>query len=892
MIQPPLSSILQAKITPPRLPQTLVEQKTRAILYQKAQNKALVLISAPAGYGKTTFANGYCQSVPGINCWYSLDSADNDTVVFGRYLVASFSQKLSLSKSLCARANQGLYQSLSDLVHELLIELQTAIEPLRLVFDDFHQLHHPSILSALNLFFSYRPPQLQIIIATRSGPEGLQRSFSQQSTLRLTSKDLQIGVEAVSDLFGSHGHVISTQTAQQLHQTTQGWITGLKLITLSHRDNIPLQATASSLQGAEIRNYLFHEIYANLSSELQSFLTKTAICERFNHELAQTLTNLQHIAPLLDAIDQQQFFLSHYGDDGLWFRYHPLLGEFLRGLICGTPQACELHLRAASWWLNQGQINIAAQHLAMSRSHIEIVQFLLDKGWLLFNSGYTQALAECLGALPATIIAANLHLTSMNAWLEYVVRRRPEKTLRLIRTAEQHLLQSQPSKEAHEKILALLGSVQAHVLVDTGEITQAQAIAESALRCWNHEPQSIKCAAIHSVLSDIAVENGDLRLALEHSLKAADLDRTHGLFLGVYWHLHQQSLLAYLNGNLNFAAQLIDNGMALAKHQKLGYIPRYDAWLRNKARLLTLRLQFHDAENHLQTALLHTEAWPNEQVLIQVDLCHIALAQQDLEKIEHLRQALESALFTTAQPTNTRAEICNALVRCWSLRRDTSSLIRFIETTPQPEQQTTSHQQMTSRSLALAHLQLGALEEAASILVSGIEQARTTHLLTDYHQNIVLLVAILWKKTLQQQALQHIAATLEWIGSQQAYLIALAHAEYIEEPLAAFVLNNNGMATSTAKRILQLIKQSKSNRGKHHELPDAVKSQGLTRQEWQLLQLITQGLSNDEICDQLNLAMNTVRSHIRRLNKKMGATSRKEAIQAGLCLQAANQNNL
>ena len=879
---------LQVKITGPRLPNTLLQQLTQTDLFQKARECALVLICAPAGYGKTTFASAYCHTTPGINCWYSLDEADNETVVFGRYLVASLAQHLTISEALQQKAALGAYQNLSDLFHELLLELERCPGPIRLVFDDFHLLQNASILVAFNLFLEYLPQQLQIVISSRTEPETLQRLCSQQTILRVTAQDLLLGEDAVVQLFSAHGHTISGEEAKCLNHKAQGWVTGLKLIALNHREAVPLAATTATLQGTEIRHYLFHEVYAHFKEPLRQFLTKTSICERFSRDLAKVLTGIPQVEPLLQAIDQQQFFLSRFGEDGAWFRYHPLLAEFLRTQIENTEEVCKLHLLAATWWQEAGQLHIAAHHYALSGDINGIKQFLLDQGETLFNSGHAQALAACLASLPASAIAENLHITAMYAWLEHVVNRRPERVLPLIQAAEQALRRSHSAEAAQARIVAELGSVQASMCLAAGDIGRATVLAETALQQWSHEPQSIKCAPIHSILCDIAMQNGDLAAAMDHSLRAAALDRSHGFFQGVFWHLSQQAVHAYYSGDLKGMACLLDSAMTLVKQEGLGYLPIYDSWLRSKARLLWLRLQFADAEQQLKMAVAHNEAWPHEQVLNYVQLCQIALARQDVAAIDHLGGLLEAMWFNCAHSVHTQAELGYVLVQLWILRGDSAMLQRFILKVPAPVLPRGPDMQTVARSLALAHLALHEYEQATNIMVPALELARQAGLQADFHQDTVLYVAMLWQQGQEQCALALLQPTLLWVGDQQAYMVILTHSQWLEAPVEALA-----QLDRTASHLLQLLKQrrSQSLRSRHNALPDAVRAYGLTRQEWQLLQLIALELSNDAICDSLHISMNTVRSHIRRVNKKLGIATRGEAIKACVKLQAAGLLN-
>lgn len=876
---------LHAKITVPSLPHLLLDEQRRAGLYHRMQQSPLILLCTPAGYGKTTLASAYCQRSKVAACWYALDEADNEGVVFGRYLVASLQRQAMLSPALLQRASTGLYQSLGELMREVLLQLQDRSEPLILVLDDFHLLHQPAVLDALQLFIRYRPPCLQVLLITRIEPPSLQRLLlSQQTLLRVSASELQLDEHAVQTLFSHYGHSISTSSARRLHQRAEGWITGLKLIALNHGHSA-LEGSDVPLQGVDIRNYLFHEVYARLDPPLQHFLVCTSIVERFNPELARVLSGIPQLEPLFQAIEQQQLFMSRSGDDGGWFRYHPLLAEFLRGRLDDPAQYGELHARAARWWQDGGQLHMAARHYAASGGATASSTFLLDHGWTLFNSGHGEALSECLRSLPPAQIAANLHLCSMQAWLEYVLRRRPRRVLPLLHAAEAALLQTLPAPAAAQQMLALLGSIRASVLLEAGDKDEASIIANAALLQWRHDPHSIKCAAIHSVLSDIALDNGDLPTALGHSQQAARLDRSHQLYLGVFWHLHQQAVLACCRGELHSGRQLLDAAMAVVKEQGLGYLPRYDYWLRSSARLCWLRLQLQQAQQHVDMAVSHNRSWPHEQLLNQIWLCQIALARHDAASIAPVLPALEGALHDATLAQGPRAELHHLLTQLWVQRQDLAALLAFAESTPVPSAAPNPCTQMQCRSLARARLALQQLTAASQVLQIAIDSAAASGLLADLHQAALLQCAVLWQQGRPDAALALLDAALLWIAAQDAPMLVLMQQDDLVAPLQAIEQHGSPPARHMATRLLQLLRQrhSRTRRG-HSDLPDVARAHGLTPQEWQLLQLVAASLGNEEICDRLHVSMNTVRSHIRRLNRKLGIGTRSEAVELGLAL--------
>lgn len=877
-----MTATLQAKIQPPQLPSVVIAARQQRADFVRAQAAGLVLVCAPAGYGKTTWVRAYCANQTRMICWYSLDEPDDDPRVFGPYLVSCFAQQFRLSAELMQRAQDGHYQQTQELLGALLVELEAQPQPACLVLDDVHHLQHPALVSALAFLVRYLPASIQTVLASRLEPQALSRQYLQKNGLRIGRNELCWDDASIIALFDAHGHRLTPELAGQLNVQIEGWVTGLKLVALNHQAGADCSAIGRHLPGRDIEHYLFYEIYSRQPPELRQFLRRTAVVERFNRALAEHLLGEPgQVEFWLQQLERQQFFLTSLGEARDWFRYHPLLSAFLCAQL-EIDEARQLQVRAANWWEQAGQLAIAARHYALSRDSEPIFGFLLREGSNLFNRAHTQALAACLDVLPARIIAGSLQLTALCAWFEHVIQRRPERVTPLLAAAEQSIRAALPREQAEIEIVAHFGSVQSSVWLEAGETERAVPLAERTYAQYLRLPDSIFPAPLFSALSDIAVQRGELAQAGQYSVQAAEFDRTHQMFLGVFWHLHQQAVIAWHSGDFGEAEQLLAHAMHLISQHRLGFIPRHDSWLRSKARLCRQRLQHQEALHWLELALAHNEAWPHEQILNQVELAQTLLAQQDWSRLQPLAAELESAWFNRSHWPRMQAALEQVLVQLWSLRQDQSMLKRYLRVRLTPVQYRSPEAQLTAQTQAWAQLALGEPAAALHSLTTAVATARQHSLWLAYHQGCLLQAAAYWQLAEPEQAQALLADSLDWVQSQQALMTVLTLGHWLEAPLAALAGSH-----PLAARSLQLWRkrQNPLSRRQQPDIPESVRVLGLTRQEWRILQRLTDGLSNDELCDRLHLSMNTIRSHIRRINKKIGANTRTEAVQIGLSLQ-------
>jgi LuxR family maltose regulon positive regulatory protein len=353
----------------------------------------LTLISAPAGFGKTTLLSEWIAACGRPVAWLSLDSSDNDLARFLAYIDAALQTICpDFDPKLPEASPPGLAQSIEPAISTLIDHLGNLTQDFILALDDYQQIKEMSIHEAINLIIEHQPTQMHLVIATRSDPPihfARLRGHGQLTELR--QRDLRFSTQEVTDFLTTvMGLRLSTAQASLIEERTEGWVAGLQMAALSLQGSDDIDEAIDSFGGSShyIMDYLLEEVLLRLPDDLQTFLLHTSILDRLSgplcdaliqtkelclvHAGAQGFPSTALIAPpnyrsseqILDELEHANLFLVPLDMRREWFRYHHLFSELLRLRLEKTqPElAPELHRRACEWYEQNGYPEEAAQH--------------------------------------------------------------------------------------------------------------------------------------------------------------------------------------------------------------------------------------------------------------------------------------------------------------------------------------------------------------------------------------------------------------------------------------------------------------------------------------------------------------------------------------------------
>jgi LuxR family maltose regulon positive regulatory protein len=385
----------------------------------------LTLISAPAGFGKTTLVTEWIADHAQPVAWLALDEGDSDPIRFLTYVVAAM-------QTIAPEMGGGILNLLQapqpPLVETLLTPLVNALAALPqefvLVLDDYHVLDSTEIDAVLGYVVDNQPPQMHLIITTREDPRlPLARLRVRGQLTELRAADLRFTAEEAAEfLNNAMGLALSAEDVAALERRTEGWIAGLQLAAISMRGIDNRSAFIHSFTGSHhfVLDYLMEEVLSHQPLPIHDFLLKTSILDRMCHALcAALLQDDSDARGILEGIRQANLFLIPLDNERRWYRYHHLFSDLLRKRLGQSPDMdmSALHIRASAWYEANGFEVEAFQHAA-SAGDIERAERLISgSGVPFYFAGITQPVLRWLSSLSTQVLDARPSLWVIYAWV-------------------------------------------------------------------------------------------------------------------------------------------------------------------------------------------------------------------------------------------------------------------------------------------------------------------------------------------------------------------------------------------------------------------------------------------------------------------------------------------
>jgi LuxR family maltose regulon positive regulatory protein len=415
--------ILTTKLyIPPPQPHAVLRSRLIERLNEGLHRK-LTLISAPAGFGKTTLASAWIAGCGRRAAWLSLDDADNDSTRFLAYLVAALQ---TMAPTISAGVVELLQSSqpppIDALLPMLLNQIATMPQPAILVLDDYHVLDAKPIDQALAFLLERLPPQLHLVIATREDPPlPLARLRARGQLTELRAADLRFTyAEAAAFLEEVMGLSLSAPDIAALEARTEGWIAGLQLAALSmqgHQD-VPGFIRAFAGDHRYILDYLVEEVLQRQPEHIRSFLLQTSILDRLHGSLCDAVTGQADGIARLHALERGNFFVVPLDDTRQWYRYHHLFAEVLSAhLRAEQPDlVATLHRRASAWYEQQGSSADAIRHALAAEDFARAADLLELAVPAMRSSRQEATVLSWLRALPDEVLHVRPVLSVAYAW--------------------------------------------------------------------------------------------------------------------------------------------------------------------------------------------------------------------------------------------------------------------------------------------------------------------------------------------------------------------------------------------------------------------------------------------------------------------------------------------
>ena len=378
---------------------------------EPGQGRKLTLISAPAGFGKTSLLSEWLAIGRRPVAWLSLDEGDDDLARFLTYAVAALRTVApAIGEQLLSALESSPLPPTAVLLTPLINEIAAIQTGFIFVLDDYHVLESPAIDDALTFLIDHLPPALHLVITTREDPNlPIARWRARGQLTELRAADLRFTpAEAAEFLNRVMGLALSTEEVAILETRTEGWIAGLQLAALSiqGRQDIPGFIRSFAGEHRYIVDYLVEEVLSRQPEAVRNFLMQTAILDRLNGSLCDAVTGQEGGRQRLEALQRGNFFVVPLDDHRHWYRYHHLFAEVLRAyLMAEQPdQVSGLHLRASEWYEQHGSTTEAIGHALAGQAFARAAELIERVFPAMSRSRQEATLLGWLRALPEALV--------------------------------------------------------------------------------------------------------------------------------------------------------------------------------------------------------------------------------------------------------------------------------------------------------------------------------------------------------------------------------------------------------------------------------------------------------------------------------------------------------
>ena len=391
--------IIATKLHIPRSRSTLVARPRLSRRLHEGLDRTLTLITAPAGYGKTTLLGEWVMTLDNPVAWVSLDHGDNDRMRFWTHTLAalkqaypSFDQQNVLRHAAEDPSGESLIAALVNGLHRI---PQTTV----LVWDDFHHIEEASILKGVAYLLERMPSHVHLYLASRNDPSlPLSKLRAENRLIGLDASDLRFVPDETTEFFAKCGGLqLSDEDAAAVQKKTEGWAAAMRLAVLSLHEHADPASLICKLTGTErdISDYFFEEVFARQSETMQHFLLYTSILDRMTGELCQAVTGIAESHAYLQQLDKGNLFLAALDERREWYRYHHLFRQFLTAqLKMREPKKWKTcHMAAGTWLEHNGYAHEAVDHYLKAAGHEQALslieqlsQGLMDKEWTTLST--------------------------------------------------------------------------------------------------------------------------------------------------------------------------------------------------------------------------------------------------------------------------------------------------------------------------------------------------------------------------------------------------------------------------------------------------------------------------------------------------------------------------
>ena len=867
-----MEQLLTTKLyIPPTRPNLVPRPNLIEQLNQGVKGK-LVLISAPAGFGKTTLLSDWVGESDLPAAWLSLDKGDNEHSQFLIYFIAALQ---TIDDSL-GKTTQAILQSpqappVESMLTALINEIAGLPQDFVMILDDYHVIENLAIHETLTFLLEHLPPLIHLVISSRSDPFlPLSRLRARSEMTELRTEDLRFSTrEAAVFLNQVMGLSLSETDVLSLESRTEGWIAGLQLAAISLQGKEDTSELIRSFSGSHriILDYLIDEVLEQQTENIQSFLLKTAILERMTGSLCDALTGLKDGQQTLEFLEHANLFIVPLDNERCWYRYHHLFADLLRVRQNQSiardeiGSMAELNIRASEWYEDNGLEIEAFQHAAAANDIDRAERLVAGEGVQLQYRGAATLVRNWLESLPATELDARPSLWVTYASALNLIGRAPEAEEKL--QAAEAALRNAESGDKTNDIIGHIATIRAMIAVGQHDLDTIIVQSRRALEYLNPDNLTLRTIASWTLGYTYQLQ-GDRDAASQAYTEVLSSSRASGDIISTLAATTGLGNIQESRNQLYLAIESYQRGLELfgdppqpvACGVYLGLAGIYYEWneLKTAEQYGQLSLQLAQQVENLDTPALS-----------YILLARLKLAQGDtagaVKLITNAEQFVHQHNFVHRE-----REVATSKVIALLHQDDLADAARLAEKHALPISQ------------ARVFLAQGDTLSSLAVLEPFRQQVEAKGVEAERLKVMVLQAIALHEHGDREKAVQLLGETLA-MAEPGGFIRTFVD----EGPPMARLLNeiqNLRIAPHYVRRLLATFPTKESERTEllkrgatETELIDP-----LSERELEVLQLLKTELTGPEIAEELVIALSTFQSHTKSIYSKLNVNNRRAAV--------------
>lgn len=900
-----LHSLLATKFLLPVPSHELIARPHLLALLNAGLRQRLILVSAAAGFGKTTllasWVRSFAPSHPPV-AWVSLDAGDNAPVQFWTYVLTALQQcQPGISTLPFATLFEMPQPSWQAVLTALINSLAEPRDPLVLVLDNYEEITEPAIHGLLSSLLTYLPPTLCVVLTTRTDPPfSLARLRAQAQILELRTEQLRATSEEMAAfLRGAMDLRLSAQSIQEVDAHLQGWWAGMQLTALACKGKAPPKDLLQVSQGNQhaLFEYLMQEVLLRQDEKVQSFLLRTSILPRLCSSLCNAVLEQQDSQCLLEEVERANLFLNSLDSERQWYAYHPFFASVLRAQLERTAPAEVplLHLRASQWYAVQQMRSEAIQHALQAREWSWAATLMEEIPsqhiWSRFKDALLRSWIE---QLPREVVrerprlclaeAASLFWTAPPGVTESWVRDARSAWTR----AHQREEQTDRARGIYEPgapmfLLGEIAALQAAIAgFYHGDAGATQAFCQEAL---THLEEQHWAARLQVTFAQTRahIAQGDFERTMQHMQTAWNRIKAEGdqTLESIYWReaVWESMMAGQLHQAWHWSQQAIHTLQTLER--PLPPQPAQLCWFYGyQAKILHEWNRLEEAQHLAEQAIQLGEQTEMLMFLHSgyTILLQLALSQERWEEARKVSQQLAYVGQITASPYRAALWSCVDQMRFWLACGDLEQARRWVGNlkrgAPLVSALAREKQGVAFVRLLLAESQP---EHALYLLLSLVDGATAEQRWYDVLEMWLLQVRAYHLLQHQQEALARLSQAVH-LGAPEGYI-----RRFVDEgPLMAALLSqlreqeHREEDLPYLETLARAFNQAQPTRLENE--PSPLLLDPLSAREQEVLHLLVRGASNQEIAETLVVATGTIKHHVSNILSKLEVANRTQAV--------------